>query len=184
MGNDGPATQDDRPPAAPTAVAAGRPSVRERRSLHLPLLLGVALACLIAGLTLPIMEVRNFWLFGGSYSILGAIVLLINEGEVLTGAILLAFSVCLPVAKIMALLATWWRLRAGGRPAPWLPRLLEAIGKWSMLDVLVVALVIFAAKAGALVDASVAGAVVPFIISIALTLYCARRITGQITARG
>lgn len=140
------------------------------------MLLGVAFACLVAGLTLPIIEVRQMWLFHGSYSVLGGITLLIREGEPVTGLILLAFSVLLPAAKILVLAATWLRMRRGVRPSRRLPAFLEAIGKWSMLDVLVVALIVFAAKAGTLVDAQVAPAVIPFVASIALTLYCARAV--------
>jgi len=63
-----------------------------------------------------------------------------------------------------------------------LPALLEAIGKWSMLDVFVVALIIFAAKASVLADANVAPAVIPFVTSIVLTIYCSRSINRELTA--
>ena len=170
--------------AAPTRPAG--PSSRATRTAplgrHLPVLLVVAFACLIAGLTLPIMEVRELWVFRGTYSILGGIALLIREGEVFTGAILFAFSVLLPAAKILVLIATWGRMRRGIRPSARLPAFLEAIGKWSMLDVLVIALIVFAAKASALIDAEVALAVFPFVASIALTLYCARAIKTALAA--
>ncbi len=144
--------------------------------IHVPALLCLALVCLVVGLTVPIVVVRQFWVFEGSYSILGSIALLLREGEVFIGTILLGFSVLLPGFKIVALIATWLRLRRGGRAPHRLATFLEVIGKWSMLDVLVVALIVFAAKAGPLVDAEVAPAIVPFVASIGLTLYCARAI--------
>ncbi len=49
-----------------------------------------------------------------------------------------------------------------------------------MLDVFVVALIVFAAKASMLADANVAPAVIPFVISIALTLYCSRSLKAKL----
>ncbi len=147
---------------------------------HVPALLGLALVCLIFGLSVPILVVRQFWLFEGTYSIVGGIALLLREGEVFIGTILLGFSVLLPFFKILALLGTWLRLRSGGHTPHRLATFLEVIGKWSMLDVLVVALIVFAAKAGPLVDAEVAPAIVPFVASIGLTLYCARTIRSAV----
>lgn len=157
-----------------------RAGLRRAPGVHLPALLAVALVCLVAGLTLPIMAVRQFWLFEGRYSILGGIGVLLREGEVFTGALLLGFSVLLPAFKIVALLVTWLRLRRGARASHRLAVFLEAVGKWSMLDVLVIALIVFAAKAGPLVDAEVAPAIFPFVASIGLTLYCARAIRAAI----
>lgn len=152
-------------------------------AFHLPILLLVALACLVAGLTLPIIEVRNFMVFSGSYSILGAVGLLLEDGDYLVGGIIAAFSVLLPLVKICALLALWWLMRQGRTPSSRLPAFIDAISKWSMLDVLVIALVVFAAKASIFVDAEVAWAVVPFLASIALTIYCARAIRSRLALR-
>lgn len=145
-----------------------------RHGRGVPFLVVAALVCLGLGLTLPIMEVRNFWVFHGSYSILDGISLLIDQGDLPIAAIVIAFSVAVPAGKNLALLFLWWRWR-GGKPVPrHLPALLDAIGKWSMLDVFVVALLVFAAKTRTFANASVAPAIVPFMISIALTMYCSR----------
>jgi paraquat-inducible protein A len=148
------------------------------------MLLIAALACLVAGLTLPIMEVRNFWVFRGSYSIVDGIVVLIEQGDVLIAAVVAVFSVLLPTVKIVGLLALWRAVRRGTHLSSRLPALLEAIGKWSMLDVFVVALIVFAAKASMLADANVAPAVIPFVASIVLTLYCSRSIKRQLATVG
>jgi paraquat-inducible protein A len=148
------------------------------------MLLIAALACLVAGLTLPIMEVRNFWVFRGSYSIVDGIVVLIEQGDVPIAAVVAAFSVLLPMAKIVGLLVLWREVRRGRHLSSRLPALLEAIGKWSMLDVFVVALIVFAAKASMLADANVAPAVIPFVASIVLTLYCSRSIKRQLATVG
>lgn len=149
---------------------------------HVPVLLVTALVCLFAGLTLPIMEVRNLWVFRGSYSIVDGIIVLIEQGDMLIAVFVAAFSVLLPAAKILGLLALWRRVRQGRHLSSRLLALLETIGKWSMLDVFVVALIVFAAKASMLADANVAPAVIPFVASIVLTIYCSRSIKGELTA--
>jgi paraquat-inducible protein A len=157
-------------------------NLRSLQDRHVPLLLVTALVCLVAGLMLPIMEVRNFWVFRGSYSIVDGIIVLIEQGDMLIATFVAAFSVLLPVAKILGLLALWRRVRQGRHLSSRLPALLEAIGKWSMLDVFVVALIVFAAKASMLADANVAPAVIPFVASIVFTVYCSRSIKGKLTA--
>ncbi len=149
---------------------------------HIPVLLALAFACLVAGLTLPIMEVRNLWIFHGSYSIADGIRVLVGQGDVFIAAVIALFSVALPSLKILGLLALWWRARRGRRLSHRLAALLEAIGKWSMLDVFVVALLVFAAKVSMLADANVAPAVIPFVVSIVLTIYCSRSIKAKLAA--
>jgi paraquat-inducible protein A len=152
------------------------------RCRHVPVLLVTALVCLVAGLTLPIMEVSNFWVFRGAYSIVDGIVVLIEQGDIFIAAVVAIFSVLLPTAKILGLLALWRRVDQGRHLSSRLPALLEAIGKWSMLDVFVVALMVFAAKASMLADANVAPAVIPFVASIVLTIYCSRSIKSELAA--
>ncbi|HZS83789.1 MAG TPA: paraquat-inducible protein A [Stellaceae bacterium] len=148
---------------------------RAARSYVLPpLTLVAAMAALIAGLSLPIMHVRWLGIFDHKISLLGGIAALYDDGEVVLAAILFAFSVAFPLAKIALLLAFWAARRAGRRPAAWLPALLQAIARWSMLDVFVLALAIFAIKAQPLADAQSAGAILPFVAAILLTSYGAR----------
>lgn len=149
---------------------------------YLPFLLIAALACLVAGLTLPIMEVSNFWIFHGTYSILDGIALLFNQGDILIALVVTCFSFLVPAAKIMALLGLWQRIRQGKHTSSRLPAFLDGIGKWSMLDVFVVALLVFAAKTTSFADATVAPAVIPFVVSIVLTIYCNRSIRQSLIA--
>jgi paraquat-inducible protein A len=158
------------------------PDLRGLRGRHVPVLLAAALLCLVAGLTLPIMEVSNLWVFRGSYSIVDGIVVLIEQGDIFIAAVIAVFSVLLPAAKILGLLVLWRRVGQGRHLSSRLPAVLEAIGKWSMLDVFVVALIVFAAKASMLADANVAPAVIPFVASIVLTIYCSRSIKGELAA--
>jgi paraquat-inducible protein A len=142
-----------------------------RPSLLVPLALAAAAACLGAGLSLPIMHVRWLIVFDQPVSILGGIRALMSSGDIATSCLLLAVSVVFPIAKIAMLFIAWLALRRGRRISAWPAALLRAAGRWSMLDVLVVALVVFAIKAQPLADARIAAAVLPFVAAIGLMAY-------------
>jgi paraquat-inducible protein A len=145
---------------------------RRRPSLVLPPLMLAALACLGAGLHMPIMTAEKWLIVKESYSVLDAVALLLRSGDLLVAGIVVAFAVAFPAAKLLALLAAWGWMRAGRRlPSPALP-LLEVVGRWSMLDVFAVALVVTAAKVRSFVDASVGPAASLLVLAFLLTAVC------------
>ena len=79
------------------------------------------------------------------YSVFGGISTLIHNGSVALGLLLLAFSVVFPTLKLGVMAAATADL-AGGRPAGPLMRLAHHAGKFSMLDVFVVGLIVLAIK--------------------------------------
>ena len=133
---------------------------------------------------LPILQARTLFLFAEGFSIADGILRLWQEGAWLTASIISLFSLVLPVTKLILLSAFWFRLRRGRTPpAFWLP-LLDGLGKWSMLDVFVVALVIFGLQAGSLTDASVGEAVLPFTAAVLLTAFCGWRLRAFCSRAG
>ena len=143
---------------------------------RVPLALAAAVVCLAAGVSLPILQVSRFVLLREPFSIIDGVLALARGGDWLLAAIIAAFSIALPLLKIGILLVFWWRSRSGTTPSPrWLAAL-DAAGRWAMLDVLVVALVIFAVKARAFADAHVAAAIYPFVAAVALTAYAGRQV--------
>lgn len=122
------------------------------RSLHaarkdVPTFLAISAVALIAGLALPLFKTTQLIVKRDEYSILTGIWVLVEEGEWFLGAILFLFSVIFPIVKIAAMGWIWMvdltdeaRLKA----LEWL----GFLGKWSMLDVFVVALTIVAVKLG------------------------------------
>ena len=77
-----------------------------------------------------------------TYSLLGGILKLLRGGDTLIGVVLLLFTVVFPTVKLV-LMAAENELPTGGPVA----RLLRLAGKWSMLDVMVVAMLVLAIKA-------------------------------------
>jgi len=146
----------------------------------LPLLLFVAAACLLAGLFLPILQARTLFLFAEGFSIADGILRLWVAEAWLTAGVIALFSLVLPGTKLILLFVFWLRLRRGRKPPAFWLALLDGLGKWSMLDVFVVALVIFGLQAGSLTDASVGEAVAPFTAAVLLTAFCSWRLRSAL----
>jgi paraquat-inducible protein A len=80
-----------------------------------------------------------------TYSVLTGILALFDDGDMLIGSALLAFSVLFPVAKLVAVRLTLQGSAAGAAS----PRVLSAVAffsRYSMVDVFVVALLVVASK--------------------------------------
>ena len=116
----------------------------------IPIILFVATFSLALGMTMPLMNVSRLYFFDDNPSLLGIIRSLWTGGDWLLASIVTLFSVILPVTKLAVA-----QLAAARVPAAVhiLHRWIGLLSKWSMLDVLLVALVIFAAKTSGLATA-------------------------------
>lgn len=118
-----------------------------------PYLFAISAILLMAGVVVPIVQVSNLLIFSDRISIVGSIASLWRSNEYFIATIIVIFSILLPVMKIV--LADYvWRgcsfLRAEqGRSIG----ILELVGRWSMLDVLIIALIIVSLKSSMFGDA-------------------------------
>jgi paraquat-inducible protein A len=138
-------------------------------------LIGAAI-CLAAGIMLPIMRVSRLFVFYRPISIIDAVQILFADGEWMTATVIALFSIVVPAGKIGALLLAWIRLRRGDSIPTRLLWALDNLGRWSLLDVLVVALVIVVLKSGSFTDASSAPAIYPFVAAVFLTAFGSRAV--------
>lgn len=142
------------------------------------LLLVVASVLLALGTTLPILRVDRLVFFSRDASLFGIAWDLVTEGEVLLGIVVFVFSIAFPAVKI-GLLA---QLAAEVGPHHWVRRNLgfvEALGRWSMMDVLVVALLVFSVKSGGLATATTQPALYCFAGSVLATMLAVHRLTRR-----
>lgn len=141
-----------------------------RRSFLLGLMIVGATVCLVLGLTLPIMRLTRFYIWTDVHSLVSIVRELYLSGEIFLASIICIFSVIFPFFKLLYLLALYSirQVHPGG-PGRWLKRI-SWLGKWSMLDVLVLALVIFYAKATNLADATSMPGIYMFTLTVILTM--------------
>lgn len=118
---------------------------------------------------LPILKIERLGMTSEA-SVLGGILDLIQHGSWLVGGVLLLFSIIFPLAKIILLLELSCLQLLGQRHKALTLRLMEHLGKWSMLDVMLLALLVMLVKLGNLVEFHLGPAVFAFIGCVAMSM--------------
>jgi paraquat-inducible protein A len=106
------------------------------------LMLLAALVLLGVGLFLPAVTVEKFLVFDNTKSVAGSIAALFAQGHILLGIVVAIFSLVFPLAKLILSFRIW---TARDPASPGVQRAIRwtvKLGKWSMLDVFMVALVV------------------------------------------
>ncbi len=93
------------------------------------------------GITLPLVQFDKFYFFSESPSLLELVVTLWREGQGWIAFLVVFFSIGMPLLKMVIVFNS-----AVKRNNETLPHWLSYLSKWSMMDVVLVALVIFGAK--------------------------------------
>ena len=143
-------------------------------------LLGPALLAttvlLVLGWTLPIMTVERLLFLTERVTILEGCRQLWDAGHTFLFAVIAVFSIVFPLLKLLAALYLWYRADAGD---PALGRALgrvEWLGRWSMLDVFVVALVIVGIQMSFVSDVEVHAGLYVFTAAVMLSMVAVQRI--------
>jgi paraquat-inducible protein A len=130
-------------------------------------------ATLAFSLTLPTVTFRKLASAAETYSIYGGIRVLWTDGTQVLSTVVFLFSIVFPIAKLLALLAVFFGVGDSARRRAVL-RWLELLGKWSLLDVFIVAVFVGSIRLGVLANASSRGGILVFGVSIVLSMLCAR----------
>jgi paraquat-inducible protein A len=118
---------------------------------------------------LPVLEIEQLGHVHQS-SILGGIFDLFAHGDYFVGGVVLVFSIIFPLAKIMLLLELSLLELLGRRHKAWTLRLMEDLGKWSMMDVLLLALLVMMVKVGEMVEFHLGPAVLAFVLCVGMSM--------------
>ncbi len=115
------------------------------------LLVGASFAFAL-GITLPLMRFESFYLFSTDASLVEVILSLWSGGDGLLALLVGLVSIAFPMVKLL-LVAAEQVAKEGAAREGVLDRLVPVLSKWSMMDVLLVAIVIFATKTSGLAQA-------------------------------
>lgn len=132
-----------------------------------------ALAALIVYLPAVMLPFLRIEQLGQAHesSLLAGVWTLLTGGQLLVGIIVLVFSIMLPLLKLSALLflsQRRWQLAEKHRAMTY--RALEQLGRWGMLDVLLVAVMVAFVKLGGLVEFHAGPGIVAFSLFVLLSL--------------
>jgi len=128
----------------------------------------VSAVLLFIGLHLPVLTVHKLWA-KNTFSIISGITNLWEGKYYILSFIIAFFSVVFPVVKLSTLFVIWF-VRLRERQRKWLLYGLGLLGKWSMLDVFVTAILIVSVKLGALASAKAEKGIYYFAVSIILAM--------------
>lgn len=166
------------PAATPRCTRCGaRLTSRDRHSLHkVWFWWALGVAAYIPAMLLPMLETRIL-LSRSEDTIVAGAVKLAQHGSVGIAAVILLASVAVPIAKLGVIA---WLARAVGRGAPRnahrLTRAFEAvefIGRWSMVDVFVVAILASLVQVRFVASVTPGPAAVAFALSVIFTMLAA-----------
>jgi len=167
------------PPRSDAAPAPRRHGTLAALARGIDRLLGPALALaaglLIAGWLLPIMTVHRLVIFADRVSILQGAAELWRGGEYLLAGLVVVFSVVFPALKLLLAAGLWYGVDAGSdrlaRALDWL----EAVGRWSMLDVFVIALTVVAVQISLIGEVTTHAGLYVFVAAVLLSMTAVRR---------
>lgn len=157
----------------PANIAARHPGEARR----LQVLLIVTLILLGIGLASPIITLNKFIVLENTFSVLGGVIELLKEGKVFLFLAITGFSIILPLLKIGVL----FKLLGKGNSEEQLHKYLHWMhlyGKWSMLDVFVVAVLVVTVKLGAIANVEVRYGLYAFGAAVVLTMYVTARVVA------
>ena len=122
---------------------------------------------------IPMLRIEKFGHYNETGIIEGTITLLTN-GHVVIGLIVLLCSVIFPLGKLAGLLMlSTGKFLKHTRHRAMTYRLVEWTGRWGMLDVLLVAILVAALKLGDMVDVTAGPAAIAFTVVVVLSLLSA-----------
>lgn len=132
---------------------------------------------LVAAWFLPMMSVERFIFWQDELSFVQALFELVDAGEVGLFFLLFLFSVIFPAAKLILAFVLWRRVDAKGPDLSRYLGMIEHFGRWSMLDVFVVALSVVAIKISIVADVEVHWGIYLFAAAILTSMYVVHRLT-------
>ncbi len=133
-----------------------------------------ALALYFPAVMLPILTIEQF---GQRHqtSLLSGSLELLNHGQFVVGVIVFVFSIVFPLVKILGLLELCWFGLLHRRHQALMFRVMEAMSRWSMLDVMLLALLVMMVKLSGLVEFHLGPAVFAFVGCVAMNIVASTR---------
>jgi paraquat-inducible protein A len=151
-------------------------STLQHRSI--PYLLVTALLLFGTGIFFPFFHVTKLWVFDDAVSVVGGIITLFHEGEYFLFTVLTLFTLVFPCVKLGLLGVIWLEREHDLAKVLRLHRWVESLGKWSMLDVFVVAILIVAMKSAGVADIHIGSGLYLFTFSVIATQFASVWVAG------
>lgn len=146
--------------------------------IHLRWMLVLASILLLAGFVVPMLTITKLILFNHSFSIFSGVWQLLQDGQIIIFILIATFSIVLPVVKIALLFNL---LRSETKHPDQQKKLLSLMheyGRWAMLDVMVVAILIVTVKLGAIASIQVHAGLYIFGVAVLLIMFVTHHVVA------
>jgi len=143
---------------------------------RLRILLVVAGVLLGIGLLSPVITLEKFVVVSNTFSVLSGVVQLFQEGQIFLGMVVAGFSVILPVIKLAILFRLLSPAMMDRQHLHKYLELMHDYGRWSMLDVFVVAVMVVAVNLGVFADVQMRYGLYAFAAAVLLTMLVTSRV--------
>jgi paraquat-inducible protein A len=152
-----------------------------RRDPLTGLMLLAALVLLGFGLFLPAVTVEKFFIFDSTKSIASSIAALFAQGHFLLGVIVVTFSLLFPLTKLFLSFLIWIARDPSTDGVQRAIRWTVKLGKWSMLDVFMAALVVAILTLGMVASVTVHVGLYIFGGAIVVAMLAAHRLEAHLS---
>lgn len=130
----------------------------------------VSLVLLAIGVFAPLMTLEKFYFFENQVSLYKGLIDLLQQGEAILFGIIFLFSIIFPLIKTLFLFLAWNTGHQRKATHKKYLRWLAQFGKWSMLDVFVVALLVVTIKLDVIANVQIHYGVYAFAASVFMTM--------------
>jgi paraquat-inducible protein A len=133
-------------------------------------------AALVGSWFLPVMTVERLPFWEERLSIARGLERLFDRGEYLLFGVILLFSVLFPIAKLIGAYLLWFHLDWSRPRVQRYAGILHALGRWSMLDVFVVAVTVAAVSVSIISDVRTHAGIYVFAAAVVASMLVVQRI--------
>ena len=153
-------------------------SIPQETARRLWWLLLLATVLLAVGINFPMLTISQFIVMKTSFSVVSGIYQLLRNGQILLFLLVALFSLVLPVLKIVVLFRILSVKHGNPVVISRYLHLMHEYGRWSMLDVLVVAVLIVAVKLGTIASIEIHFGLYVFAAAVLLIMYVTNRVVN------
>lgn len=147
-------------------------------SKFLRVVLVITCVLLAVGLVSPIITINKFVLIENTFSVHSGVIQLLKEGKIFLFIVITGFSIMLPLLKIAVLFTLLSIKEAGAGKLERYLHWMHVYGKWSMLDVFVVAVLVVAVKLGAIATVEMRYGLYFFAAAVVLSMLVTARVVS------
>jgi paraquat-inducible protein A len=165
---------------SPVIMAASTQTPLRHRLI--PFFIAAAFVLFATGIFFPFFHVTKLWIFDDAVSVVGGIMTLFHEGEYFLFAVLTLFTLVFPCIKLGLLAIIWLERENNLEKVRRLNALVHNLGKWSMLDVFVVAILIVAMKSAGVAAIHLGVGLYLFTFSVIATQFASGWVANVLTS--